>query len=350
MSRFAADQPTWESDPPTRDGRLTLGLDKAVDRIIEIGPGFAPLAPKAQGWRVWTVDHASREDLVAKYAEDPSVNTAAIEEVDFVWQGGAIEDRIPGALHGSFDVCLTSHAIEHIPDFVGFFRSLAAVLDDDGTISMAIPDKRYCFDYFRPHSTTGAVLAAHYGWAERHGPEDLFDHFAHAVSNDGLIAWGQSPPGPLQFINAQSGLDTFDLEQFRRPQELYEDCHGWQFTPSSFSLLILELSALGLVDFRVRQIYDAAGCEFLVHLERGPGPYDTVGDLNDARLELLKGIVLELGEQADLLRASMSADPAGEASPDAVGPDAVGPDVIDSREDGARPGWKATVRGWLGRS
>jgi hypothetical protein len=66
---------------------LLGGLSK-TDRLVEIGPSYNPLASKAEGWSVFTIDHDDRRGLVEKYASDPSVVTSRIEEVDFVWRGG----------------------------------------------------------------------------------------------------------------------------------------------------------------------------------------------------------------------------------------------------------------------
>jgi hypothetical protein len=46
------------------------------------------------------------------------------------------------------------------------------------------------------------------------------------------------------------------------------DCHGWQFTPASFELIILELAALKLIDFTIDKVFPSGGCEFTVHLRK----------------------------------------------------------------------------------
>ena len=51
-------------------------------KVIEIGPSYSPLAAKRDGWNVFTVDHDDRDGLVAKYADNPTVDTSRIEDVD----------------------------------------------------------------------------------------------------------------------------------------------------------------------------------------------------------------------------------------------------------------------------
>ena len=50
--------------------RRTANLLRYADKsssIIEIGPSFAPIAPRRAGWTTWIVDHLSREQLIDKY-------------------------------------------------------------------------------------------------------------------------------------------------------------------------------------------------------------------------------------------------------------------------------------------
>jgi hypothetical protein len=97
-------------------------------RILEIGPSFNPIAPKSEGWNSVSIDHLTREDLVAKYTGHPGVDVGRIEPVDFVWTSGILSDAVPPEQHGSFDAFLASHVIEHMPDLVAFLDAAATLL------------------------------------------------------------------------------------------------------------------------------------------------------------------------------------------------------------------------------
>ena len=84
----------------SRNDTLRAGITKN-HKIIEIGPSYNPLTPKAEGWRSYVVDHANRAGLVEKYRNDPSVNLAMIEDVDFVWTGGPLADAVSSEHHGT---------------------------------------------------------------------------------------------------------------------------------------------------------------------------------------------------------------------------------------------------------
>lgn len=286
----------------SRDEKIRGGFSKEM-KFLEIGPSYNPLVPKRDGWNVFTVDHATREELIKKYTGHANVDVSRIEDVDFVWTGTSLDELIPAKMHGTFDACVTSHVIEHIPDFVGFFVAVSKLLVPGGIVALAVPDKRFCFDYFRPHSTTGQVLEAHRQGGGRHRSAALFDHVAYVCRNDGSIAWGQAAPGTIDLVTPTL-VQAWNLF-LTQPSPGYVDCHGWQFTPSSFELAVLELAALGLIDFEVVQSFPPEGCEFIVQLRKtGAGTSFSDEVLQAKRLELLERIVEELGQQADYLRAS----------------------------------------------
>jgi hypothetical protein len=141
-------------NPATRDQILLAPVARGA-QIIEIGPSYNPIAPKAGGWNTKTLDHTTREKLIAHYRGHAGVDVNRIEEVDFIWTGGLLADAVPKALHGTFDAFVASHVIEHTPDLIAFLNSAAVLLKVDGVVALAIPDKRYCFDYFQPLTTTG---------------------------------------------------------------------------------------------------------------------------------------------------------------------------------------------------
>ncbi len=284
---------------PDRAQMLLHGLGPE-DRILEIGPSFNPVAPKSAGWRVTIVDHASQGELVAKYAGS-NVDTSRIEPVDVVWQGGPLEEVIPVADHGRYNALIACHVVEHLPDLIGFLRSVERLLDPvDGRLLLAVPDKRFCFDVFRPVSTTGDMLAAHRARQGRHTAAHLFDQVAYGATWKKQAGWGREPLGTgLQLEHPlEQAKAVFDDSLSNGP---YVDCHAWRFTPASFSLLILEFGELGLTDWRVEWSVPQPAVEFLVHLRRGRRRFNSAEAREAERLALLRQVLLELREQTDWL-------------------------------------------------
>lgn len=286
-----------------RVATLRQGIEK-TDRIIEIGPSFNPLVPKHEGWMVSSVDHADRNGLVEKYRNDPSVNVAMIEPVDFVWTGEALSDSVPPEHHGTFDVFLASHVIEHIPDLVGFLRSAEVLTRQDGRLVLAVPDKRVCFDFFRPLSTTGDVLAGHWERRSCHSRKSLWDHFAYQGIKHGAPSWSRDDRASIALSCTFAQVAT--LSGTWEPGK-YVDAHAWMFVPSSFALIMLELAQLGLTDWQIERIEAAEQTEFYVWLRRGAWARAAArpeADLAAERLRLLTATMLDLDDQGRQLAAS----------------------------------------------
>jgi hypothetical protein len=282
-----------------------LGSISKHSRIIEIGPSFNPIAPKSNGWNSAAIDHLTREGLASKYAAHPDVDVGKIEAVDFVWTDGLLSDAVPPEQHGSFDVFLASHVIEHTPDLIAFLDAAQILLKKDGVVILAVPDKRYCFDYFQPPTTTGQVLEAHTKHRRRHSGERAFDHYAYAATDGGAESWGQRASQGIRLIHSlEIARQTYSLVGDSTD---YHDLHAWHFVPSSFELLLLELGALGETDWRIERIAPTVGWEFFAWLRRGANTRVRsmpTEELQSQREALLKRMLLETQAQIDWLLAS----------------------------------------------
>jgi hypothetical protein len=287
----------------SRDEILRAGITKA-DKIIEIGPSYNPLAPKAQGWRSYALDHADRDSLVEKYRHDPSVNVEMIERVDFVWTGGPLVNAVPVEHHGTFDVFVACHVLEHIPDLVGLFRSAEVLCRPDARMILALPDKRVCFDFFRPLSTTGDALAAHWEGRSRHTPETLWDTFAYNATKQGNPGWGRTDRAQLTLTHPIEQAHAITLKYTTAE---YIDAHAWTFVPASFSLIMLELAHFRLIDWQVERTQAADYTEFYVWLRRGAAvrsAHTAEPDLVAERMRLLNEVMLELHDQGRQLSSA----------------------------------------------
>lgn len=63
-------------------------------------------------------------------------------------------------------------------------------------LSLAVPDKRYCFDRFRPLTGLSQLVDAHLEPRAHHNPGGVADCFLNVVKLEGRIAWdGQLAQG-----------------------------------------------------------------------------------------------------------------------------------------------------------
>jgi predicted SAM-dependent methyltransferase len=151
---------------------------------------------------------------------------------------------------------------------ITFLQECERLLKPNGVLSLVIPDKRYCFDYFNPVTWTGELLDAYEQKRKHPSPGKVFDHYAGASKRNGKIAWGQNETGTFSLLH--------DIDQARETWEMarttsdYMDVHNWRFTPSSFRLILSDLQTLGLTGLTVVKEFDTVGCEFHVTLRKTP--------------------------------------------------------------------------------
>ena len=273
-----------------------LALVTSNDMVgLEIGPSHAPRFPKRDGWRIETVDHASAEELRAKYA-GAGVAIDSIEDVDYISDGQPLHEVVPR--RGYYDFVYSSHVIEHIPDFVSYFKSCELLLKPGGQILLTVPDKRFCFDALQNASTTGEVLQAYHDKRTRHTIGQVFDFGASMAQLDGAQSWSSDRIGTVGLIN--------DFTEAKRHYDLvrshhgYLDYHGWRFTPSSFRLVIFDLHQLGILEVQESMVVQSV-VDFHVALSRvGRGA-------GKSRIELLRDIVAEQIESGRQLLSGLNA-------------------------------------------
>jgi len=214
-------------------------IDKASPGL-EVGPSFNPIAAKADGYRTHVVDHASQATLKAKYASH-AVDVERIEPVDLIDDGGSLSRLLPEGEH--YRWMIASHVIEHIPDLVGFLKRCQDALAEDGRLFLIVPDHRRCFDLFRPVSTPGQVMQAHVERRRVHPVAGLMDHYLYAATKDGALSWVGTAPGEVKLM-----FTAADAWRIAEPaSSVYQDCHGWTFTPNSCRLVFAVLASLGQV-------------------------------------------------------------------------------------------------------
>ena len=184
-------------------------------------------------------------------------------DVDHVWRGQPLADLV-GV--GRFDTVVASHVIEHTPDMLGFLEQCDRALKPSGRLVLVVPDRRRCFDFFRPASTTGAVLQAHHERRTRHAPGSAFDFIASFCTFDGRQGVGPEATGSFTLSNPVAAAGR-TFARFAAHTE-YRDCHAWVFTPSSFRLIASDLAAIGALELREEAIWETPVFEFVTILSR----------------------------------------------------------------------------------
>ena len=250
-----------------RSARL-LGRSTRESLILEVGAGYNPVAPKAAGWRTHVVDHADQATLRTKYAP-AAVDIDRIEPVDTVWTGGGLDQAVPPELLGQFDTMIASHVLEHMPDLIGFLESAKRLMRPDGVISVALPDRRYCFDCLKPPTTTADLLEAHRLGRTRHAFRTAWNHVGYSTTLNGALGWDAGSPGEPRLVESLPVAHALASAHDDGPDATYVDFHCWFFTPAGFQLVMLELGQVGAIDWFVADVTGTTGFEFFAFLRRG---------------------------------------------------------------------------------
>jgi hypothetical protein len=248
--------------PFDRAATLTKNL-KLEKQGLEIGPLDKPIVPK-KGTRVLYADHLPTDKLRDKYRGDQLVRNDHIQGVDIVFGPSGIKDAVG---RRRFNYVLASHVIEHIPNPLGWFNEIYEFMEPGGILSLAIPDKRYCFDRLRGLTTATDWIGAWLQKTTRPTPVQILDALSNEVNHDGNGIW-------------QENIDPDDLTHVCDPREAlrvalealdsneYRDVHCWVFTPRSFCNLLRRLSVFGLLNFYVANFHDSVGHEFFIQLQK----------------------------------------------------------------------------------
>jgi SAM-dependent methyltransferase len=238
-----------------------LFLVKKEGLGLEIGPSHNPLAPKSDGYHVEILDHLSASELKEKY-KDHGLDLTRIEEVDYVWRGEPLRELINK--EGHYDYIIASHVIEHVPNIIQFLIECQGLLKEGGVLSLVIPDKRYCFDYFQQLTTTGQALDALINDSKRPSSGQVFDHIANACKKGNNIAWSNNNSQDISLVHSRD--DAKKMFNLLQDSDEYVDVHVWRFTPASFRLLISDLQFMELIGLKIDLEFPTEGCEFFINL------------------------------------------------------------------------------------
>lgn len=255
----------------TRNEKLLDGL--ALSQLVgaEIGPLHNPLVPRSAGHVIY-VDHCDAEQLRTHYVQDSWVKPEDIQ-VDAVWGEHTLQQAIAlyfqrmGREAQALDYVVASHVIEHVPDLVSWLQEIRSVLKPGGAVRLAVPDKRFTFDYLRRTSGLTDVMVAYLQKARIPNTQCLLDFCLNEVAVDCDAAWrGPLDPATLKKAHTFEGAQAVARDALSNGT--YHDVHCWVFTPRSFAELFAELASNGLIDFACAEFYDTepSKIEFLVNM------------------------------------------------------------------------------------
>ena len=220
------------------------------ERTLEIGPFALPLirGPQVRYADIYSTTH------LQEIAPAHGFNPLGVPEIDWVVEPGDLS-----SINETFDAVISSHAIEHQPNFVGHLRQVSDLLRAEGRYFILAPDHRYCFDHFKPTSTIVDVLDAYVRNVRLHDPKTVILNRYKMTHNDAARHWdgdhGDADLNP-HFPSADRPTLLRDALTFLQtaPGAIYDN-HAWCLTPDTFAAIISDLGQLELIDFHLERLF-----------------------------------------------------------------------------------------------
>ena len=258
---------------------------------LEIGPSYGPMAPKKKGFNCEILDYVDTNALIEGYKGHPGVDISNIEEVDYVCTGERYPDLI--GKKDYYDYIISCHSIEHTTDLISFLQDCSALLKDTGILLLIIPDKRVCFDRFRPVTSIAKVIDDYVHKYKIHSAGEVVENILYSVRLAGNTSFQEVRSGEFEFdhLTIPGAIDCMN-----RVAENGEfiNIHNYVFTPSSFQLIVEDLNRMELIDLVITESFPPTGNEFYKVLSKSKEKLD-VNPLQ--RMETFKNIEKELLEQ-----------------------------------------------------
>jgi hypothetical protein len=248
-------------------------IDPASARIVEIGALDNPTFPPSH-YHIRFIDYATKEQLREQYKQNPRYALDRVVEIHYPISSSDYAAQIPER----FDLAIANHVIEHIPDTIRWINSLGEILYENGYIFLAVPDRRYTFDYLRPETTIGDVLRAYRDKMNKPDLVQIFEHMYYWRPIKAGDAWAGRIPDLLKQPRQNIRQAMVTAEQRSRLPHVSVHCNV--YTYQSFLTLFSELLELDMLQVEIahsRDVHDGEN-EFHVLLRKRktagrPGPY-----------------------------------------------------------------------------
>jgi SAM-dependent methyltransferase len=216
-----------------RQSLLAWLAELPLESALEIGCFDQPSLDHLRGKGVVThyADYLGEADLKARAEKLPGRNPATVPPIEYILSDGY--DQIKH----KYDIVVSHHCIEHQPDILSHFISVAKILKSSGLYIASIPDKRFCFDHFLPPSSLIDVLTAFYEKRTKPTFRSVLEHRCFIVED-----YAKTLDPIWNSGHGRATRDGFDAAFQEFCTSPYVDVHTFQFTAFTFKNIVNQLS------------------------------------------------------------------------------------------------------------
>jgi len=252
-----------------RRKNLLSSLDIQAGPVLEIAPLYRPMVLKSD-CEVYYCDCCDTNESSKKhnnYTHDQIV------EIDFVWLPGT--ELSSASPISSFQTCVASHVLEHVPNPIGWLNSIFEVIPIGGVIALALPAKEYCFDLFRQDTSVAQLLDLWFRKPTLPTTLQIYDFLSKSVGT----GFKNTPSDSIASCISEcrrdySNQQALEFSQHVWNNKAYLDCHCSVFSLETFPSIFNELVELGIINCRVDACFSCpeTPSEFYVHLVKLGAP------------------------------------------------------------------------------
>lgn len=230
---------------------LIQNLISSIQPALEIGPFNSPFLNTDTAK---FFDVRSQNELYRAACSLGIEQKGIVPEIDYVSSHGDLS-----GIHEAFDLVFSSHSFEHQVDIVRHLQQVYNLLNKNGVYILAIPDYRYCFDYYKPETTIPDVLDAYYSHRKNHTLRDLLFAVMYDTHNNPGQHWlhnhGKNHVAPTD-DNVERLKPYLEMWRNNEISDGYIDVHAWRFQPNSFRSILVFLQKMKLINFEILRIYN----------------------------------------------------------------------------------------------
>jgi SAM-dependent methyltransferase len=275
-----------------RLARLTHDVPLPEAAGLEFGPADNP-TPLPSGIRVAYVNHSL----------DASAGLDGAVAIDHAWSGRGPLTEVIG--QDGLDFAIAAQVAQYVPNLLGWFRGIHAVLRPGGVLNLSIPDRRFMFDAGRANSTIAELVEADLLDYARPSPRQIFAHTYEALAIEPGQIWAGESPARAERLCGEAALALAHKQASEAlASGRYEDCHCWVFTPLAFLDAIEAATRLGLFPFVLNRIAgtEPDRFEFYVSMRRdGETDPQALRRMQEVGVTHLRGILMQQQRTARLI-------------------------------------------------
>ncbi len=214
---------------------------------LEIGPYGSPTVFKSEG-DISYLDFKPREQLIAEASSGEEIE--AIPEIDYLVASNDYRRYVLD----TFDYIIANHVIEHVPDMIRWLTNITEMLNPNGILFMAIPDKRFTFDKYRQSTRLSHILNDFYEQAQTISQEHLLEQ---------IIYYDRTYLGEPIVLTERLDRARIEkvLEDGIQPWMIGYHCHIFQ-SETALDTVFKPLIMMGYINLDIIDYIPAAGINY----------------------------------------------------------------------------------------